>query len=84
VGSRDPSGRLAGLLGDLVVPPRSASGDTGDDDRHAFPPDHVHRLGGLHHFDLLNHPRVHRQIRQWLEQRPEGSRPDAPEPVPGS
>jgi hypothetical protein len=77
--SRDPSGRLADLLGDLLVPPRSASGDSGDDDRLAFPPDHVHRLGGLNHFDLLNHPRVYRQVRQWLEQRPEGPRPDAPE-----
>jgi hypothetical protein len=38
----------------------------------------VHRLGGLHHFDLLNHPRVYAQIRRWLEQRPEGPRPDAP------
>jgi hypothetical protein len=82
--SRDPSGRLADLLGDLLVPPRSASGDTGDDDRLAFPPDHVHRLGGLHHFDLLNHPRVYAQIRQWLEQRPEGPRPDAPEVPPAS
>ena len=39
-------------------------GDTGDDDRLAFPADHVHRLGGLHHFDLLNHPRVYAQIRR--------------------
>ena len=81
--TRDPAGRLADVLGDLLVPPRSASGDTGDDDRLAFPPDHVHRLGGLHHFDLLNHPRVYEQIRQWLEQRPEGPRPEAPE-VPTS
>jgi pimeloyl-ACP methyl ester carboxylesterase len=82
--SRDPSGRLADLLGDLLVPPRSASGDTGDDDRLAFPPDHVHRIGGLHHFDLLNHPRVYERIRRWLEQRPEGARPDAPEVPAGS
>jgi pimeloyl-ACP methyl ester carboxylesterase len=81
--SRNPSGRLADVLGDLLVPPRSASGDTGDDDRLAFPPDHVHRLGGLHHFDLLNHPRIYERIRQWLEQRPEGPRPDAPEAPPG-
>ena len=33
-----PAGRLADLLGDLLVPPRSATGDTGDDDRLAFPP----------------------------------------------
>ncbi|MET0763940.1 MAG: hypothetical protein ABWY29_03685 [Blastococcus sp.] len=77
--SRNPSGRLADLLGDLLVPPRSATGDTGDDDRLAFPPDHVHRLGGLHHFDLLNHPRVYERIRSWLVDRPEGPRPDAPD-----
>jgi pimeloyl-ACP methyl ester carboxylesterase len=77
--SRDPAGLLADLLGDLLVPPRSASGDTGDDDRLAFPPDHVHRLGGLNHFDLLNHPRVYEQIRRWLVTRPEGPRPDAPD-----
>lgn len=73
--SRDPGGRAADLLGDLLVPPRSASGDTEDDDRLAFPPDHVHRLGGLNHFDLLNHPRVYEQIRRWLVTRPEGPRP---------
>jgi pimeloyl-ACP methyl ester carboxylesterase len=73
--SRDPESRAADLLGDLLVPPKSACGDTGDDDRLAFPADHVHRLGGLHHFDLLNHPLVYEQIRGWLEQRPEGPRP---------
>ncbi|MET0765414.1 MAG: 1-acyl-sn-glycerol-3-phosphate acyltransferase [Blastococcus sp.] len=29
--SRNPAGRVADLLGDLLVPPRSASGDTGDE-----------------------------------------------------
>ncbi len=52
------------MLGDLLVPPRSASGNTRDDDRLAFPPDHVHRLGGMNHLDLLNHPRVYEQIRR--------------------
>ena len=75
--SRNPAGRAADLLGDLLVPPRSAAGDTGDDDRLAFPPDHVHRLGGLHHFDLLNHPLVYERIRAWLVDRPEGARPGA-------
>jgi pimeloyl-ACP methyl ester carboxylesterase len=77
--SRNPEGRVADLLGDLLVPPRSASGDTGDDDRLAFPPDHVHRIGGLHHFDLLDHPVIYERIRAWLEDRPEGPRPAAPE-----
>ena len=60
------------------MPPRSALGDTGDDDRLAFPPDAVCRLGGLHHLDLLNHPRVYAQLRRWLVERPEGPRPPAP------
>jgi hypothetical protein len=73
-----PEGRAADLLGDLLVPPRSALGDTGDDDRLAFPADHVQRLGGLHHFSLLNHPRVYAHIRRWLLDRPEGPLPAAP------
>ncbi len=77
-----PSGRLADLLGDLLVSPRSALGDTGDEDRLAFPADQVQRLGGLHHFGLLDHPRVYVHIRRWLLTRPEGPRPPAPlEPV---
>ena len=76
--SRNPAGRVADLLGDLLVTPRSATGDTGDDGRLAFPPDHVHRIGGLHHFDLLDHPLVYARIRDWLVERPGGVRPDAP------
>ena len=76
---RNPGGLAADFIGDLMVSPRSASGDTGDDDRLAFLPDHVHRVGGMHHFDLLNHPRVYEQILRWLEERPEGPRPDAPD-----
>jgi hypothetical protein len=80
--SRNPEGAVAELLGDLLVQPRSASGDTGDDDRLAFPPDHVHRIGGLHHLDLLNHPLVYARVRDWLVERPEGPRPDAPADAP--
>ncbi len=74
-----PSGPVADLLGDLMVSPRSALGDSGDDDRLAFPADHVQRLGGLHHLALLDHPRVYAHIRRWLTDRPEGPRPPAPE-----
>src|SRR3954452_4344878 len=76
--TRDPAAPIADLLGDLLVSPRSALGDTGDDDRLAFPPDHVHRIGGLNHLDLLTHPLVYEQIHRWLVERPEGPRPDAP------
>jgi pimeloyl-ACP methyl ester carboxylesterase len=76
--ARNPEGPVGHLLGDLLVPPRSALGDSGDDDRLAFPPDSVHRVGGIHHLDLLNHPRVYDRIRTWLETRPEGAHPAAP------
>jgi hypothetical protein len=66
------------------VSPRSAGGDTGDDDRLAFPPDHVHRVGGLHHFDLLNHPLIYQQVERWLLDRPDGPRPDAPDAGKGT
>ncbi|MCW2606857.1 MAG: Triacylglycerol esterase/lipase EstA, alpha/beta hydrolase fold [Frankiales bacterium] len=68
--ARDPESRAAHLLGDLLVPPLSAVGDSGDDSRLAFPVDRVHRTGGLHHFDLLNHPEVYEQLRRWLAERP--------------
>jgi pimeloyl-ACP methyl ester carboxylesterase len=80
--SPNPVGPVAELVGDLLVSPRSASGDTGDDDRLAFPPDHVHRIGGIHHQDLLGHPLVYARMRQWLEDRPEGPRPGPPEVPP--
>jgi pimeloyl-ACP methyl ester carboxylesterase len=62
---------IGDLVGDLLVRPRSASGDTGDRRRMAFPNEHIHRLPGLHHLDLLNHPQVYRQIHSWLVTRPE-------------
>jgi hypothetical protein len=33
----------------------------------------------MHHFDLLNHPLIYARIRAWLEERPEGPRPSAPD-----
>jgi alpha-beta hydrolase superfamily lysophospholipase len=64
LGSHDS--RTGGLFGDLLVTPRSAVGDTGRENRLAFPDTHVVRLAGLHHFDLLNHPRVYRHLHTWL------------------
>jgi PGAP1-like protein len=66
----DPATRTAAMLGDLLVTPHSATGDTGDQQRLAYPADHILRLGGLHHFDLLNHPTVYRQLHRWLADRP--------------
>lgn len=62
--------RAGRLLGDLLVRPDSAVGDTGGDDRLDFPEEAVCRLRGLHHFDLLNHPEVYVALRRWLISRP--------------
>jgi pimeloyl-ACP methyl ester carboxylesterase len=56
---------LAKIIGDLFVQFPSASG-TGRRRRIPFQPSNGHHLGGLHHFDLLNHPDVYRQIHTWL------------------
>jgi hypothetical protein len=58
--------RIGSLFGDVLVGARSAAGDTGRNDRLAFPDGHVVRLAGLHHLDLLNHPRVYPPLRGWL------------------
>ncbi|MFC4910248.1 esterase/lipase family protein [Actinomadura gamaensis] len=64
-----PGSRLADLLGDGLVQPDSACGDTRDDHRMPFPDEHVRRLPRLHHFDLLNHPRVYECLHGWLADR---------------
>jgi hypothetical protein len=53
------------VLGDLLVRPRSAYGRdrTG---RELFPGADVLHVGRTDHFGLLNHPEVHRAMRDWL------------------
>ncbi|MBV9290913.1 MAG: alpha/beta fold hydrolase, partial [Frankiales bacterium] len=55
----------ARVIGDALVPWSSASG-TGRRRRLALDIDRGRHLGGLHHFDLLNHPRVYAVLRGWL------------------
>ncbi len=57
-----PFGRV---VGDLFVRLPSASGQ-GRRRRIPFELGHGRHVGGLHHFDLLNHPAVYRQIHTWL------------------
>jgi pimeloyl-ACP methyl ester carboxylesterase len=59
-GERDPLGTV---VGDLLVRVPSASGAGR---RRRVPFAEGRRLGGLTHFDLLNHPAVYDQIRAWL------------------
>ncbi len=55
----------ARVIGDALVPWASASG-SGRRRRLALDADRGRHLGGLHHFDLLNHPRVYAVLRDWL------------------
>ena len=58
---RHPVGHV---VGDLLVRPRSAYGR--DRTRTLFPDADVLHVGGTDHFGLLNHPEVHRALREWL------------------
>jgi pimeloyl-ACP methyl ester carboxylesterase len=53
------------VVGDLLVRRPSASG-AGRARRVPFALQDGHHLGGLTHFDLLNHPAVYEQMRGWL------------------
>jgi len=55
----------ARVIGDALVPWHSASGE-GRVRRLGLQVDRGRHLGGLHHFDLLNHPRVYAVLREWL------------------
>jgi pimeloyl-ACP methyl ester carboxylesterase len=71
--TRKPGSAIGDLVGDLLVRPHSAIGDTGDERRLEYEHENICRLKGLHHFDLLNHPKVYEQLREWLAHRPEQS-----------
>jgi pimeloyl-ACP methyl ester carboxylesterase len=64
--SRRPGAPLGAILGDLLVRVPSASG-AGRRRRLDFAIEDGRHLGGLTHFDLLNHPAVYEQIRAWIE-----------------
>ena len=60
-----PDTRVARIVGDAFVPFASASG-TSNSRTLGLDVDRGRHLGGLHHFDLLNHPRVYAVLREWL------------------
>ena len=63
--SRDhPLGRL---VGDFIVQPDSARGQSRDGEHIPFPVEHTRHFGGIHHFNLLNHPTVYEALREWLD-----------------
>ncbi len=56
--SRNRNGMLARFFGDALVTPTSSA----DESQEAL----RHWLGGMHHFDLLRHDEVYRQLLAWL------------------
>jgi len=65
----DPASPLGAVVGDLLVQPASAHGRRGSRQHIPFPVHLGRGFGGMHHFDLLNHPDVWAAIRGLL--RPE-------------
>jgi pimeloyl-ACP methyl ester carboxylesterase len=62
--TKDPQHPVARLAGDLLVLEESASGRCKK--RGNLPFDEICTIGGLTHFDLLNHPEVDPHLRTWL------------------
>jgi len=60
----NPLGRL---VGDFLVQPDSARGQSREGGHIPFPVEHTRHFGGLHHFNLLNHPSVYEALREWLD-----------------
>lgn len=62
---RDKEHPAAAWVGDLMVQLPSASG-RGRGRHIPFPADNGAHFGGMHHFDLLNHPAVYAQLKTWI------------------
>jgi hypothetical protein len=63
----DPDDPVGAVVGDVLVQPASAHGRHRGRQRIPFRADSGTGLGGLHHFDLLNHPAVWQAIRGIVE-----------------
>jgi pimeloyl-ACP methyl ester carboxylesterase len=62
----DPDHPFGTVVGDLLVQPASAQGRRGARQHIPFPAGLGRGLGGMHHFDLLNHPGVWAAMRSQL------------------
>jgi pimeloyl-ACP methyl ester carboxylesterase len=63
--ARQPDSPLGAVVGDLLVRFPSAAG-RGRRRSIPFEVDHGRHMPGLNHFDLLGHPAVYAQLRDWL------------------
>lgn len=64
--SRQADAPLGRLVGDLLVLRASAWSHGGHGERLQFPVGQYSHVGGITHFELLNHPAVYVQITRWL------------------
>jgi hypothetical protein len=64
--AREHDSVMGHLLGDLLVRPHSALGDTGAADAWGLGEDQVLRLGSAHHLALLADERVYARLVEWL------------------
>jgi len=62
-----PGNPLGRLVGDFLVQPDSARGQSRGGGHLPFRVEHTRHFGGLHHFNLLNHPSVYEALREWLD-----------------
>ena len=60
--STDTSGRFAGMVGDMLVPTKSALSERVEFDR-------LKTFGGINHIQLTNHPSIYPTLVQWLDER---------------
>ena len=73
---RNPLGHL---VGDLLVQPASARGRSRRGRHIPFRVEHTRHFPGLHHFALLNHPRIYEAMREWLGLPSDGQQRAQPE-----
>jgi len=78
--ARSADARSARIIGDLLVLPASAWHHEGRGKRMRFPIGHYQHLGGVNHFELLNHPAIYAQITRWLTSRKQLPAPAAQRP----
>jgi pimeloyl-ACP methyl ester carboxylesterase len=68
--TRDPNHPVGQLVGDLLVRLPSAWGQGLGGRRYPFEIDRLRSYGGMNHLQLLNHPAVYEQLRDWLGGEP--------------
>ena len=79
--SQDSEAPLSRVVGDLLVLPASAWAHGKRGERMRFPVDQYRHVGGINHFDLLNHPAIYDQIKRWLKAGRRGELPGQSAPV---